>query len=96
MTASRPGPVRRFLVGTWRTLDFTRRFILTVLFLLLVGVLLAAGLKAPLRVEPRSVLVVAPVGLLVEEYSASALDRALAKMTGQDLPDTITGASAAR
>lgn len=87
MTASRPGPVRRFLVGTWRTLDFTRRFILTVLFLLLVGVLLAAALKAPLKVEPRSVLVVAPVGLLVEEYSASALDRALAKMTGQDLPE---------
>ncbi|MBX3726077.1 MAG: signal peptide peptidase SppA [Xanthomonadales bacterium] len=87
MTATRPGPVRRFLVGTWRTLDFTRRFILTVLFLFLVAVLLAAALKAPLKVQPRSVLVIAPVGQLVEEYSASAIDRALARMTGQDVPE---------
>lgn len=87
MTTTRKGPVRRFLVGTWRTLDFTRRFILTVLFLLLVALLLSAALRAPLQVQERSVLVLAPVGLLVEEYSASAIDRALAKMTGQDLPE---------
>src|SRR5690606_24178895 len=82
MSERRPGLLRRLFIGSWRVLDFSRRFILTVLFLVAVVLLLAAMLRPDLTVGDRTVLVVAPVGAVVEQYSSSASDRAIAKLTG--------------
>ncbi len=83
----RPGPVRRTLVASWRVLDFSRRFILTVLFLLVVGMLLAAMLKAGPQIGSRTALVIEPVGVIVEAYTMSPLDRSFAQLTGSDVPE---------
>lgn len=87
MSEHRPGPVRRLFVGIWRVLDFSRRFILTVLFLLLVGLIVSMVLRPGLQVSDRTTLVVQPVGLIVEEYSTSVTDRALSQFVGDEIPE---------
>lgn len=87
MSEHRSGPVRRLLVGLWRVLDFSRRFILTVLFLLLVGVVVSMFFRPGLQLSERTALVVEPVGLIVEEYSASVADRAISKFFGDEIPE---------
>lgn len=75
------GPIARLLLGAWRALDFSRRLVFNLLFLLLLAVLLAAllagGKLKPL--QPRTTLVVAPQGRLVEQFSCDALSRAIAQ-----------------
>ena len=70
-TVKHPGLVRRTLVASRRVLDFSRRFILTVLFLILVAMLLAAMLRAAPQVQARTTLVIEPVGVIVEEYDVA-------------------------
>lgn len=86
-TVKHPGLVRRTLVASWRVLDFSRRFILTVLFLILVAMLLAAMLRAAPQVQARTTLVIEPVGVIVEEYTMSPSDRILAQLTGEVVPE---------
>lgn len=87
MTEHRPGPVRRLLVGIWRVLDFSRRFILTVLFLLLVALVVSMFFRPGLQLSDRTALVIEPVGQIVEEYSTSATDRAVSKFFGDEIPE---------
>lgn len=87
MNERKPGLLRRLFVGTWRVLDFSRRFILTVVFLFLVVLLMSAVLRPDLSVGERSVLVIAPKGNLVEEYTIGTADRALNRLLGQDIPE---------
>lgn len=87
MSDTRPGPVRRLFVGLWRVLDFSRRFILTVIFLILVGLLVAAVVRPGLQVGERTALVIAPVGLIVEQYSTGVTDRAINSFFGSEVPE---------
>ena len=87
MSESKPGPLRRLFVGTWRVLDFSRRFILTVVFLFFVVLLASAVLRPGLSLAERSVLVVAPKGVIVEEYTIAPADRALNRMMGRVTPE---------
>ena len=47
--AARPGLIRRFFGGLWRALDFSRRLVVNLLFLLIVAVLLSAGSRRTSR-----------------------------------------------
>lgn len=87
MSEKKPGLLRRLLAGTWRVLDFSRRFILTVLFLFLVLLMVASLLRPDLKLQDRSALVIAPVGAIVEQYSTSPADRALARLTGEEVAE---------
>lgn len=87
MSEKRPGLIRRTLVGGWRLLDFTRRFILTVLFLIAVIWFIAAALRPGLQLSDRTALVIQPVGVLVEQYTMSPSDRIMASFTGDDVPE---------
>ncbi len=87
MSEKRPGLIRRTLVGGWRVLDFTRRFILTVLFLIAVIYLIVAALRPGLQLSERTTLVLRPVGVLVEQYTMSPSDRVMASLTGDDVPE---------
>lgn len=87
MSERKPGLLRRLFVGSWRVLDFSRRFILTVLFLIAVVLLIGSMLRPDLSVSERTVLVIAPMGAVVEQYSSSVTDRAMAKLTGNDVPE---------
>jgi len=82
-------PLTRFIVGIWDGMNFIRRLTLNLLFfglLLLVGLLVliaivgGGGRQAPLL--ERTTLVVAPEGLLVEQYRTDPFMRALAQSSG--------------
>jgi protease-4 len=77
------GPIARLFIGLWNAVNFGRRLVFNLLFLLVVAVLLAAlaggGKLAPLA--DGSALVVAPQGRLVEQYSCDALSRSFARAT---------------
>src|SRR5690606_31711293 len=85
----RRGPIARVIAGAWDALNFTRRLVCNLLFLLLVLLLLVALFSAeratPLLERPRPV--VAPEGALVARFSADPVSRAFGKMTGQGTPE---------
>ena len=82
----RRGPIARLAIGIWDTVNFTRRLVFNLLFLLVLVVLLAAmfggGKLAPLA--DRSTLVIAPEGRLVEQYSCDPLSRSFARATNSN------------
>ncbi|MBI5257333.1 MAG: signal peptide peptidase SppA [Burkholderiales bacterium] len=80
----RRGWVRRFFGGLWWLVDGSRRLALNLLFLLIVGVLLVGWLRSgPPKLQDKTVLVLRPVGPLVEQRSGSARDRALKQVRGR-------------
>ncbi|MBB1473467.1 signal peptide peptidase SppA [Luteimonas sp. MC1782] len=85
-TPRRRGPITRVVAGAWNALDFSRRLVFNLLFLLLVIVVLFALATAE-RAHPlldRTTLVIAPEGALVEQFSVDPVTRSLGRMTGQD------------
>jgi protease-4 len=99
----RRGPVARFFVGLWDTVNFTRRLVFNLLFLLLL-VLVIAAIGAGERAAPlleRTTLVLAPEGRLVEQYSLDPATRALNRTLGENagevqLRDLVRALDAAR
>lgn len=79
----RRGPIVRLAVGLWDAVNFSRRLVFNLLFLLVLAIVLMAlfggGKLAPL--EQRSTLVFAPEGRLVEQYSCDPFSRNLARAT---------------
>ncbi len=81
----RRGPVASILIGIWDAMNFTRRLVFNLLFfgfLLVVLAGLGTSGKRVMPVQDRSTLVIAPDGVLVEQYSVDATSRALAKALG--------------
>ena len=81
------GPIARLFIGLWDAVNFSRRLVFNLLFLLVLALLLAAmlggGKLAPLA--ERTTLVLAPQGRLVEQFSCDPLSRAFARATdGED------------
>jgi protease-4 len=99
----RPGFLRRFFLGLWRLLDFSRRLFLNVLFMAIVAVLLIAWFSGdnPPRLEADTALVLNLQGDLVEEYTTGPREAAIAEALGEhrfetrlrDVLDAIDGAS---
>lgn len=82
--AARPGVVRRFLGGLWSLLDFTRRFVLNLLFLGVVVALLVAWFAAGRQpaLKEQTALVLDLRGELLEQYRGSRYDLLLADAFG--------------
>jgi protease-4 len=86
--ASKPFILFRPFIWLWGGLNFVRRLVfglaaLFVLFAMLAG--LGQGAK-PL--ETKTALVIAPEGAIVEQFSASPIDRALGKALGDEIQET--------
>lgn len=106
MNAPRRGPIASFFVGLWDVMNFTRRLILNlfffgllILFALAFLAALAGGNAHPLL--PRSTLVIAPQGTLVEQYTSDPVSRALERVAGDkhaeiQLRDLLRALEAAR
>ena len=100
----RRGPIASLVIGVWNTVNFTRRLVLNLLFLLVlvivVVIMLSGGKLTPL--ESRTTLVFAPEGRLVEQYTCDVLSRNLARAThSRDcqevrLRDVLSALNAAR
>ena len=87
---ARPGLIRRFFRGLWTGVDFSRRFIVNLLFLLIVGLVLFAWLSSdkPPRLAPDTALVVNIQGEVVEEYTVGAQEAAISEALGRDRFET--------
>ncbi|MGD9020602.1 MAG: signal peptide peptidase SppA [Lysobacterales bacterium] len=79
----------RFLRGSWHFINGARKVFLNLLFLLfLYLVFLAFQPPDTFRLKPDTTLVMRPYGNVVEQYSTTALDRALQEAAGQERMET--------
>ena len=80
----RGGGFGRFLRGLGRGINITRLVIINVIFFGILAVFLITLMVSghTSAVEDKTVLVLAPEGALVEQYSADALSRTIARMSG--------------
>lgn len=88
MSRQSPGFFVRLVRGTWNSVNFARRLVLNLVFLLIVAVVLVAILASGKKLPDRNVLVIAPQGAIVEQFSADPMERALARAMGQAQPET--------
>ncbi len=89
MSHSQPGPIRRFFGGIWNTVNFARRLVFNILFLLVLFLLLVAILANP-GVQPlqeKTALVLDMNGVLVEQFTSAPVDRVVNQATGQAQPE---------
>src|SRR5690606_2583867 len=99
----RPPPYRRrhlllramsgFFSGAMRAIDVTRRVVVNVLFLIIVVfllvVLLAGDKPGFATIEDGIAVRVDPYGRIVEDYDQTAVDRAIAQLAGDDIPQIL-------
>jgi protease-4 len=98
------GPIARLFIGLWDAVNFSRRLVFNLLFLLVMVIVLAAMFGGGKIASPsdRSALVIAPQGRLVEQFSCDPVSRAFARATkGTDcrevrLRDVLRALDAAR
>ena len=99
------GPIARLVIGLWDAVNFSRRLVFNILFLIVVVVVLAAMFGSGKMIAPpaeRSTLVIAPEGRLVEQFSCDPISRAFSRATqGTDcrelrLRDLLRALDAAR
>lgn len=80
----------RFFSGFWRFVDESRRFVVNVIFLLLVAVLISSMLRSDAPLFPDSAALVVDIkGDLVNQLAGDPLDRAFAEATGDEQPQTL-------
>ncbi len=98
------GPIARLVIGLWDAVNFSRRLVFNILFLMLVVFVLAVMLGGGKIAPPadRSTLIIAPQGRLVEQFSCDPISRAFSRATsGSDcrelrLRDILRALDAAR
>ncbi len=79
----------RLFRGLWRTLDFSRRLAMNLVFLLIIAIVIVAIFRGgPAKLEDQTILVWAPRGDIVEQYSNDPTAAAINQLTGQELPET--------
>lgn len=82
-------PVGRLIARAWGWLDTSRRFVINLLWLILLVLLVTAFIKrGPEPLQDKTTLVLNLDGRLVEQHAGSARDRALAELSGEQT-DTI-------
>jgi len=84
MTEAKRGAFVNFAVFCWDALNFSRRLILNGLLLLIVLLAFMLFRGGPVLQE-RSVLLLAPQGAIVEQFSSDAASRALSRLTGDEV-----------
>jgi len=88
MANERSFPVK-FALGIWHFVNGSRKVFLNLLFLLfLYFVFIAFQPPETVRLKPDSTLVIRPYGNVVEQYTTTALDRALEEATAQQRSET--------
>ncbi|MFC1701542.1 signal peptide peptidase SppA [Pseudomonadota bacterium] len=88
MVNERSFPVK-FALGVWHLINGSRKVFLNLLFLLFIYlVYVAIQTPATFRLKPNSTLVIRPYGNVVEQYTTTALDRAIEEATGLEQSET--------
>jgi protease-4 len=83
MSASNPGPIRRFLRGTWRVVDVSRRVVVNLVFLALLLVVIVALVKSgPPVLSDQTALVLNLDGVIGEQKTGNLRSTALEQVRG--------------
>lgn len=91
MTEQRqPNFLLRLWRGFWNGLTAFRIAVFNILFLLVLALILRALFFSgdPIVVEPETTLVIAPAGMIVEEFTGNPVERALNEALGQQPQET--------
>ena len=84
MASNNPGPIRRLFRAIWNALNFTRRLVFNLIFLVVLAGLVGVLFSSRAVIAPRTALVLDPSGAIVEQYSTDPTQRALANLAGND------------
>src|SRR5688572_33298066 len=79
----------RVVAGIWRGLDRLRRLLHLILMLGIFLLLIAGAIGERAFIPGAAALVIAPQGVLVDQLSGDALERAIAKAQGAPLQETL-------
>jgi protease-4 len=82
--AQRPFLIRLF-GGLYRLIDGSRRFVMNVIFVIIVIWILGAIFTSLPPIQERTALVLAPEGAIVEQYTGSPAERAKAQLLGDEI-----------
>lgn len=101
MSDRKPGLIRRFFGAIWATLNFSRRLVLNLIFLVIVVLIVAGLMKRAPVLQNDTALVLNLQGNIVEQYSVDPSQRAIGRVTGnsteeiqlRDILRTIDAAS---
>ena len=83
MSKDQPGVIVRLLRGFWNALNFTRRLVINLIFLIILIVFLAAVFASRPILQSRTALVLDPRGSIVEQYTIDPTQRALGNLAGE-------------
>jgi protease-4 len=80
----------KFALGVWHFINGSRKVFLNLLFLFVMYAIYATLMQPAekLRLKPDTTLVIRPYGNVVEQFTGTAMDRALEEATGQDRSET--------
>lgn len=84
MPDRKPSLIRRFFGAIWNTLNFTRRLVLNLIFLLIIIAIFASVLSHTPVLQKGTALVLNLQGNIVEQYSVDASQRAIGRVTGNE------------
>jgi protease-4 len=87
MSSSQPGVIRRFFRGLWNALNFTRRLVFNLVFLVILLAFIGGFFAKRPAISPRTALVLDPSGAIVEQFSTDPAQRALASIAGNEAPE---------
>jgi protease-4 len=72
-----------FFVGLWALINFARRLVVNIIFVILVILVVIAMRSSAPKVEDHTALVLDPKGNIVEQYTADAAERAFSGAFGE-------------
>jgi len=86
----RPNVLVRLWLGFWRGLTALRMAVFNILFLIVLALVLRAIFSGgdALVLDDNTTLVIAPDGVIVEEFVGTPIDRTINEALGQELPQT--------
>jgi protease-4 len=88
MNDKQPGFLVWLLRGLWRGIDLTRRVVLNAIFWVILILFLISLTGGGTRLEPKTVLVIAPKGAIVEQYTMDPFERALNRFGDEEQRET--------
>lgn len=90
-TKTSTNPIWLIFKFLWRVMNFVRDFILTILVALLL-IFIVSAIAASKSTKPvlpsKAALVIAPKGMIVEEFTGDPSSRFIAQAMGEDIPET--------
>jgi len=85
MSNKRRGPIAGLFVGLWNLINFTRRLVVNIIFLILLAIFIIAMRSGAGHLQDRTALVLDPKGRIVEQFTSAPAQRAFASAFGDKI-----------